>query len=397
MLEQYKQLVSEGKYPSRKEWFSRYGKHGHEVAMLLDYKKHSLQSIPLQTVEGSFYFNESFIRPIMKSYFENQDSLDDIHELPFDSFENNLIFSEVEGSLEIEGIKTSRKKIEDILNKKDTLNSKEQVVLNMKNGLDFIRNHPITTENIYELYQVLSDKCLNDEEQIEGIYRKGDVDVIGIYGEVSDRGAPAGNLEVWMSDLVAFIQSSMNQLNPLTYLMPHIIHYYLITLHPYYDFNGRMARMLSYWYCQQCPYYHDPLPVFSEAINYNRTTKSQYYRAIENSRSDDNDLTYFLEYIFSVSSRFVKVYRQLGLMTMQLRKKGIDMNPSDINLLKPILLYYTAEDQFNWEDVSKIDKQQYSKQYYLRILNRLSDLEILSRKLVKNKTVYSLYKPSESV
>lgn len=392
MLEQYNQLVSEGKYPSRKEWFSRYGRHGHEVAMLLDSKKHSLHTIPLHTVEGSFYYNESFIIPIVKSYFDNHGDLDDIHELPFDSFENNLIFSEVEGSLEIEGIKTSRKKIEDVLNKKEPLNSKEQVILNMKNGVDFIRDHPINTENMYKLYQILSDKCLSEDEQIEGIYRKRDVDVIGIYGEISDHGAPAGNLEVWMSEFVALIQSSMNQLNPLTYLMPHIIHYYLITLHPYYDFNGRMARMLSYWYCQRCPYYHDPLPVFSEAINYNRTTKSQYYKAIENSRSDDNDLSYFLEYIFSVSSRFVKVYRQLGLTTNQLRKKGVDMNPSEINLLKPILLYYKDEDQFNWEDVSRIDKQQYSKQYYLRILNRLSDMDILSKELIKNKTVYRLKK-----
>ena len=87
-----------------------------------------------------------------------------------------------------------------------------------------------------------------------------------------------------MKRFVDFIQESMSELNSLTYIMPHIIHYYIIYLHPYYDFNGRMARMIAYWYIVKCHHIKDKMPVYSEAINYNSQTKALYYKAIENAR-----------------------------------------------------------------------------------------------------------------
>lgn len=387
MIKEYLEQVKLLNYPSKKEWFFKYGKHGNEYAKLLDYKKENLTKIDLFTSESSIYFNSELIQPLMKQYYEIQDlgieSLSHFSE----TFEDILIFSEVEGTLEIEGIKTSSKKIEDILNKHN-FDEKEQIILNLKNGIDFIFSHEISETNIFSLYQILSkDSLKEDEKIIEGYYRNSGVDIIGKYGEISDTGVDAIYLSKWMSYFIKFIQDSMVELNQFTYLMPHIIHYYMIYLHPYYDFNGRMARMLAYWYIIKCQFIKNKMPVFSEAINYNTQTKSMYYKAIENSREDENDLTYFMETMYKLGLRFINVYIKLNEIETRSRRIMKIMTKTELNTLKSILLYIKPNEYFTWEDVYLYDKEQYSKQYYLKLLNSLFDKNILT-KTIKGKTYH---------
>ena len=137
MIDEYLDLTSKRIYPSKKEWFFKYGKHGNEYQKLLEYKKTNLTQIDLYTTEGSIYFNRDYIQSFVKEYYQTQDlGIDSLIHFS-ETFEDILIFSEVEGTLEIEGIKTSKKKIEDVLSK-DTYDSNEQIIVNMKNGIDFI-------------------------------------------------------------------------------------------------------------------------------------------------------------------------------------------------------------------------------------------------------------------
>ena len=387
MINDYLEEIRKNNYPSKKEWFFKYGKHGNEYLQLLSYKKENLVKIDLFTSEGSLYFNADYIYPILKEYYQ-------VQELGIDSFihfselfEEILFFSEVEGSLEIEGIKTSSKKIEEAI-KKQSVNEKEQIILNMKNGVDYIFSHDISEENIFELYNLLSYNSLEEDERIkEGFYRNSGVDIIGKYGEISDSGVDAKYLNEWMKHFVKYIQKSMLELNELTYLMPHIIHYYVIYLHPYYDFNGRMARMIAYWYIVKCRFIKDKMPVFSEAINYNAKTKALYYKSIENAREDDNDLTYFFEMVFNLGTRFTNVYIALNDAEIKCRRVMKLMNKSEINTLKSILLHIKNDEYFTWEDVYAFDKAQFTKQYYLKLLNSLVDKELL-KVTVKNKMYF---------
>ena len=348
MIDEYLDLTSKRIYPSKKEWFFKYGKHGNEYQKLLEYKKTNLTQIDLYTTEGSIYFNRDYIQSFVKEYYQTQDlGIDSLIHFS-ETFEDILIFSEVEGTLEIEGIKTSKKKIEDILSK-DTYDSNEQIIVNMKNGIDFIFENEITEKNIYELYKILSFNSLKEDEIIQdGYYRNSGVDIIGKYGEISDSGVDAKNLEKWMKRFVDFIQESMSELNSLTYIMPHIIHYYVIYLHPYYDFNGRMARMIAYWYIVKCHHIKDKIPVYSEAINYNSQTKALYYKAIENAREDDNDITFFIEMMFKLGTRFIDVYIKLDKIEIRSRRNKMILTKNEISLLKSILLHVGTSEYFTW-------------------------------------------------
>ena len=138
MINKYLEEIKNKKYPSQKEWFYKYGKHGHDYQKLLTYKKSKLLKLDLPTTEGSLYFNAEYIYPIMKEYYQTQDiGIESINQFS-ETFEEILIFSEVEGTLEIEGIKTSSKKIEKTL-KKDKLDEKEQIIQNMKNLMTSIQ------------------------------------------------------------------------------------------------------------------------------------------------------------------------------------------------------------------------------------------------------------------
>ncbi|KAF0227230.1 MAG: hypothetical protein FD133_242 [Erysipelotrichaceae bacterium] len=388
MIEDYLALTALGLYPSKKEWFFKYGKQGNEYEALLKHKKSNLTKIDLKTSEGSLYYNEKYISTIMKDFYQTQDiGFESINHFA-ENFIEIMIFSEVEGTLEIEGIKTSKRKIEEVLKIKSDLSSKEQIIVNMKKGIDYIFEHDITEANLYELYMILSEHSLTEDEKIEsGYYRQNGVDIIGKYGEVSDRGVDAKHLTQWMNEFISFIQKQLESLNSLTYLMPQLIHYYMITLHPYYDFNGRMARMLAYWYILKCPFIKNKMPIFSEAINYNAKTKALYYKAIEDAREDDNDLTFFFDTMFDLGKKFLNVYLKLDALESKTRRTMNPLTKSELNTLKSILLYINEKDFFTWEDVSFVDKEQYTKQYYLKLLNSLVDKDVLLKN-IKGKIYY---------
>ena len=54
-----------------------------------------------------------------------------------------------------------------------------------------------------------------------------------------------------------------------------------------------------------------------------------------------------------------------------------NMTKSELSVLKSIFLYINDNEYFIWEDIHSFDKGQFSKQYYLRLLNSLVDKEIL--------------------
>ena len=102
-------------------------------------------------------------------------------------------------------------------------------------------------------------------------------------------------LKDYMGDLISFIQDKtpMNDL-----LKAALIHFYIAYLHPYFDGNGRMARLLHLWYLVQQGYSSALFIPLSEYVNKSR---KGYYDA--NTLAEDNaqisgvlDVTPFLVY-----------------------------------------------------------------------------------------------------
>ena len=243
----------------------------------IDYKKelikknnHYLNKIELKSFNDSpLHFAEaksmletdnSYLRLIAEDFDGKHQSL---LMRNLDDMTLSRIYSEVEGTLNIESVPTTRKVVDEIASgKRNPKSLNEQIIKNMIEGIRYISNcPPFTEENLFKLYSILSKGCLDEEDKLlpNHIYRHDGVEV-GAY-----KGCPVEQIKECMNSLFEFVNNSIETAQYYHYL-PHIAHYYILYVHPYFDYNGRTARMVSFWISLLENKGLLP-PVISEAIN----------------------------------------------------------------------------------------------------------------------------------
>lgn len=207
---------------------------------------------------------------------------------------------EISSTLEIEGVDTSRDSVRRILRGYAPGNDAESRIYGMKRGLDFIadKSHPITEENIFCLYQMAVGDFLEEEDRLQpgSFYRHDAVYVMG--QTVEHTGLPYGKLPEYMGRLVEFIRSE-SRMNDL--VKAAVIHFYVAYLHPYFDGNGRMARLMHLWYLVQAGYPSALFVPFSAFVNRSRKGYYKAYTLAEENekRSGVMDVTPFLTYFIA--------------------------------------------------------------------------------------------------
>lgn len=163
-------------------------------------------------------------------------------------------------------------------------------------------------------------------------------------------------------------------------LLPHICHYYVLYVHPYFDYNGRTARMVSFWI--SVIYDISVAPLFiSEAIN---EFKSDYYKALINTRNMSNDLTYFLGFILETTTKFSLIYKNIEEIKNKLSVSGDFLSSAELVYLKKILIH-NPENYFNCKMFLEYINNNMSKQGAFKILNSLTGYRILTETVNKKK------------
>ena len=165
---------------------------------------------------------------------------------------DKAVEEEIISTAKIESIDYSRDSVRNILKGYAPKDDAENRILGLKNGFEFIadKNNAITEENIYKLYMMAVGNFLEgDDRLIDGnMYRHDSVHIQDLAGEVAHTGISHAKLPQAMSELVNFINSK-DDINDL--VKASIIHFYIAYLHPYFDGNGRMARLIHLWYLVQ--------------------------------------------------------------------------------------------------------------------------------------------------
>lgn len=213
------------------------------------------------------------------------------------SFGLQAMTEEIHATFQIESIRSSRNSIRHILNGYAPRNEEESRIYGVKRGLDFIadRQNAITEENLHQLYQISSGDYLPDEDRLlpDHFYRHDHVYVVG--GEESREGLPAQQLPDAMKRLVDFTNAKdgINELHKAA-----ILHFAFAYYHPYFDGNGRTARLLHLWYLVQQGY---PAALFTPFSRYIAESKAAYYKAYDRVEknaliSGYTDVTPFLSY-----------------------------------------------------------------------------------------------------
>lgn len=292
-------------------------------------------------------------------------------------------YSEIEGTLNIENVPTTRQRIAEIHKQNDPKDENDIIVRNMIQAVRFIKDEKpaFNKENLRKLYSILSQGCLPEDKRLQdGAYYRQDRVYVGDY-----EGAPCEEIDACMDSLFYFANDP-ESIKEFDILFPYICHYYILYIHPYFDYNGRTARMVSFW----LSFIHGIVaaPIFmSEAIN---ETKGGYYRALSNTRNTNNDLTYFLGYILETSIEYCFVYKNLEEIKKKLAETGDTLTGAEQEYVKKILVH-SPENYFNYKMFLEYIHSKMSKQGALKVLNGLAAYGILEKsKNKKGDTIYRL-------
>jgi Fic family protein len=228
------------------------------------------------------------------------------HQTSNGAFGLKAMEDEIASSLTIENIDFSRDSVRKILRGYAPADESENRVYGMKKGLEFISDpvNEITEENLYVLYDMAIGRYLPEKDQLKPgmFYRHGSVYVVG--QALEHTGLPHEKLPEYMNRLITFIhtETAMNDL-----LKAAAIHFYIAYLHPYFDGNGRMARLAQLWYLRRQGY---SSALFIPFSSYIERSRNGYYNAYslaeENAQiSGVMDVTPFLVYfIENVYNKF---------------------------------------------------------------------------------------------
>lgn len=211
---------------------------------------------------------------------------------------------EIISTCAIENIDFSRDSVRNILKGYAPKDEEENRILGIKKGIEFISdtNNKITEENLHKLYMMSVGSFLTAEDRLNdgSLYRHDGVFVVG--SSVEHTGADHKKVPEMMKALIEFINAD-DSINDL--IKAAIIHFCFSFIHPYFDGNGRTARLVHLWFLIQKGYQYALFIPFSQLIEKSR---KEYYDAFtlieENKRlSGRIDVTpfilYFIENIYN--------------------------------------------------------------------------------------------------
>lgn len=215
--------------------------------------------------------------------------------------------NEIISTCAIENIDLSRESVRSILKGFAPKNEQENRILGIKKGFEFISDikNKISEENLHKLYMMSVGDFLGDDEKLKKgcLYRHDDVFVVS--SRVEHQGLDYKKLPAFMKELIAFINTE-DEMNDL--VKACIIHFYIAFIHPYFDGNGRIARLLHLWFLIQKGYRSALFIPFSSEIEKNRNAYYNAFTLIEENKkiSGKTDVTPMIA--FFAENVYNKVY-----------------------------------------------------------------------------------------
>lgn len=262
---------------------------------------------------------------------------------------------EIVATSAIESIDFSRDSVRKILKGMAPKDEQENRILGIKHGLEFIADttNKITEENLYKLYMMtVGDFLAQEDKLVEGnMYRHDTVYVVSDHIEHS--GLSYVKVPEFMKSLIAFANKN-DDINDL--IKAAIIHFYIAFVHPYFDGNGRMARLVHLWFLIQKGYQSALFIPFSSQIEKSRKAYYDAYTAIEENKklSGKIDVTPFVLYFIN------NVYDKMneGTTTVETLTAYDDavkdgkITEKETKLWKFVLSYYGTE-EFSTKQLEK--------------------------------------------
>ncbi len=237
-------------------------------------------------------------------------------------------------SSRIEGADSSLEEALLFINKRQKYSSNEslQMIKNNRRALDYAMKQmgqPITHDLICKLQFILTENTHCQKPIIVGEYRHGPVYIVNGVGQVVYEGPSFEKVPNMMEDFIQWINNN-DRMHPL--IKAGIVHFYFVHVHPFDDGNGRTARALSNLVLANSGFRFINMLSLSDYFDHKRPS---YYKAIQDVREHNHDLTYFLIFFMEALLMKLKDFRKEIAFESKLRKLKELMDPKIYQQMHP--------------------------------------------------------------
>ncbi len=228
-----------------------------------------------------------------------------------DRYVVNSLIEESVTSSQIEGAATTAEVARRMIRSgRKPANRSEQMIFNNYAAMQFVRGHrnePLTPDLVLALHRVVAEEALDDPEKAGRFRTDADDTVVERQDIVVHVPPPTRELPGRLELMCGFANERLSDAFVHPVVRAVILHFWLAYDHPFVDGNGRTARALFYWSMLSQGYWLAEYLSISTVL---RRAPAQYARAFLLTETDDNDLTYFLEYQLSVIQRSIEAVQQ---------------------------------------------------------------------------------------
>ncbi len=210
------------------------------------------------------------------------------------------IMEEAIASSQLEGAATSRQAAKKMLREgRKPINHSEKMILNNYISMQAIeenyRHKELSVELILELHGLVTKEMVDSSNEKPRLRQEDEpVYITNSIGTIYYEAPNADFVEKEMKRLISFANDEDKDqafIHPI--IKAIMLHFWVGYLHPFTDGNGRLARLLFYWYLIKNGYWAFVYLPISKVI---KKSPKQYIMAYVYSEQDENDLTYFIDY-----------------------------------------------------------------------------------------------------
>lgn len=267
-------------------------------------------------------------------------------------FLRQSLIEESIASSQLEGATTSREAAQKMIAENRNPRSKsEWMIFNNFKTIQKIEaetaNLPLSKELLLQLQKALTENTFDDTEKHKiGRWRKDEDGIVVVLQKgqneyVSHVPPPEAEIIKLVDDFIEYANTPPEDddgifTHPIVKAI--ILHFWFAYIYPFADGNGRMARMLFYWYLMKNGYWLIKYVPISTVIKNSRT---QYSNAFVFSEQYDNDLTYFISYNFSKLNKALSMFND-HVEKVKNKSESIDklLDDKDLNDRQKQILHY---------------------------------------------------------
>lgn len=341
-------------------------------------KSKYLKNIISIDADNELYLNMRIKNYKGASFMIEKAYLDSVNDYDYlvDSNDNSSLWEMLglKSSLDIEN-EGSGKKVFDALiaNTLSPTTEHEKLLVRMKQVYDFIKvtKPVINHDNIYLIYKMLTmDIDMGRNKLDEGhIYRIGD----GVIGDRFKTLEPS-KVKQYMDDLVNSYEMSSSKLVNAIILMNQFVY-----IHPYYDYNGKMSRIMLYWYLVNNGMEKRAQIIIASLLFF----QDQYFMVLREQREKErNNFTPLVQFVTDVANILTTAMNRI---LDHCKKNGIKLSDSELY----VALYVGLKQDFvGTKDIVDRTNLQISKAGISKIFINLVDSGILETRTSKKQNMY---------